>query len=127
MALALVGMPIAVLSTETIGSILDGGACGLPRGRHPDRRRATPSIRSSRSTAWWRSGLVHPEARQAQCGRPGRATRLVLGKPIGVGVMSAALKKDELDAEGYARMIASTTRAEHARAGRWPPCRVCMP
>jgi selenide,water dikinase len=35
---------------------------------------------------------------------------LVLGKPLGVGVLSAALKKEALDAEGYARMIATTTR-----------------
>ena len=35
---------------------------------------------------------------------------LVLGKPLGVGVMSAALKKDELDDDGYARMIATTTQ-----------------
>jgi selenide, water dikinase len=35
---------------------------------------------------------------------------LVLGKPLGVGVMSAALKKGELGAEGYARMMATTTQ-----------------
>ena len=32
------------------------------------------------------------------------------GIPLGVGVLSAALKKDRLDAEGYARMIENTTR-----------------
>jgi len=36
--------------------------------------------------------------------------RLVLGKPLGVGVLSAALKKEQLDAAGYARMIEVTTR-----------------
>jgi selenide, water dikinase len=35
---------------------------------------------------------------------------LVLGKPLGVGVLSAALKKGRLDDAGYARMIATTTR-----------------
>ena len=35
---------------------------------------------------------------------------LVLGKPLGVGVMSAALKKEQLGAEGYAQMIANTTK-----------------
>ena len=35
---------------------------------------------------------------------------LVLGKPLGVGVMSAALKKVALSAEGYAQMIAMTTK-----------------
>jgi selenide,water dikinase len=32
---------------------------------------------------------------------------LVLGKPLGVGVMSAALKKGELGDAGYAQMIAT--------------------
>ena len=40
--------------------------------------------------------------------RPGDA--LVLGKPLGVGVYSAALKKDQLTAPHYAAMIASTTQ-----------------
>ena len=35
---------------------------------------------------------------------------LVLGKPLGVGIYSAALKKDALDAANYAQMIASTTK-----------------
>jgi selenide,water dikinase len=35
---------------------------------------------------------------------------LVLGKPLGVGVMSAALKKGALDDAGYAQMIATTTQ-----------------
>jgi selenide,water dikinase len=34
----------------------------------------------------------------------------VLGKPLGVGVLSAALKKEQLGADGYARMIALTTQ-----------------
>jgi len=33
-----------------------------------------------------------------------------LGKPLGVGVMSAALKKGELGDTGYAQMIATTTQ-----------------
>jgi len=54
-------------------------------------------------------GLVHPDKVKRNAGaRVGDA--LVLGKPLGVGVLSAALKKDALDATGYARMIASTTR-----------------
>ena len=54
-------------------------------------------------------GLVHPERvhRNADA-RAGDV--LVLGKPLGVGVLSAALKKDALDAAGYARMIATTTQ-----------------
>jgi selenide,water dikinase len=35
---------------------------------------------------------------------------LVLGKPLGVGILSAALKKEQLSTQGYAQMIATTTR-----------------
>ena len=35
---------------------------------------------------------------------------LVLGKPLGVGIYSAALKKEKLGADGYAHMIGATTR-----------------
>ena len=35
---------------------------------------------------------------------------LVLGKPLGVGILSAVLKKGKLDAAGYAKLLASTTR-----------------
>ncbi len=53
-------------------------------------------------------GLVHPgRVKRNADARPGDV--LVLGKPLGVGVLSAALKKDALDADGYARMIATTT------------------
>ncbi len=107
-ALALVGMPISVLSTRTIGRILEGGAsvcraAGIPiAGGHTiDSVEAIYGLVAL--------GLVHPaRVKRNSDARPGDL--LVLGKPLGVGVMSAALKKGELDAEGYARMIATTTR-----------------
>lgn len=34
----------------------------------------------------------------------------MLGKPLGVGVVSAALKRGELDSEAYAQMLATTTK-----------------
>jgi selenide,water dikinase len=54
-------------------------------------------------------GLVHPKRikRNADA-RVG--DRLILGKPLGVGVLSAALKKNALSTEGYAQMIANTTQ-----------------
>ena len=108
MALALVGMPINVLSTATIGRILEGGnaACreaGIPiAGGHTiDSVEAIYGLVAM--------GLVHPKHvkrnADAQVG-----DRLVLGKPLGVGVMSAALKKEQLSPEGYAQMIAATTK-----------------
>jgi selenide,water dikinase len=35
---------------------------------------------------------------------------LILGKPLGVGILSAALKKGNLSAEGYKRMVEVTTQ-----------------
>ncbi len=107
MALALVGMPINVLSTATIGRVLEGGAtvcraAGIPiAGGHTiDSVEAIYGLVAL--------GLVHPRhiKRNADA-RVGDV--LVLGKPLGVGVMSAALKKGLLGDAGYAQMIASTT------------------
>jgi len=108
LALALVGMPISVLSTATIGRVLEGGAsvcraAGIPiAGGHTiDSVEAIYGLVAL--------GLVHPDhVKRNADARPGDV--LVLGKPLGVGVMSAALKKGELDAAGYDQMIANTTR-----------------
>lgn len=108
MALSLVGMPINTLSSDTIARILEGGAmacrdAGIPiAGGHTiDSVEAIYGLVAM--------GLVDPAHVKRNVGaRPGDL--LILGKPLGVGVMSAALKKEALDAEGYARMIAATTR-----------------
>ena len=39
---------------------------------------------------------------------------LILGKPLGVGILSAALKKDLLGPDGYREMIANTTKLNAA-------------
>jgi len=108
MALALVGMPINVLSTQTIVRILEGGAsvckaAGIPiAGGH-----TIDSVEPIYGLV--ALGLVHPSRIKRNAGaRPGDV--LVLGKPLGVGVLSAALKKNALPPEGYAQMIATTTR-----------------
>jgi selenide,water dikinase len=108
MALALVGMPIDKLPVETIGRILSGGetvcaAAGIPiAGGH-----TIDSVEPIYGLVVM--GLVHPNKLKrnadAQAG-----DKLILGKPLGVGVLSAALKKGALDAAGYATMIASTTQ-----------------
>ena len=108
MALALVGMPISVLSTDTIGKILAGGqavckAAGIPiAGGH-----TIDSVEPIYGLV--AMGLVHPKrVKRNADARVG--DRLILGKPVGVGVLSAALKKELLDAAGYAQMIATTTQ-----------------
>jgi selenide,water dikinase len=108
LALALVGMPINVLSTRTIGRVLEGGAaaCGaagipIAGGHSIDSVEAIYGLVAL--------GLVHPkQVKRNADAKPGDV--LVLGKPLGVGVMSAALKKEQLGANGYAQMIATTTK-----------------
>ncbi|SAI20807.1 selenophosphate synthetase [Bordetella ansorpii] len=107
MALAIVGMPINVLPHETIAEILRGGEsvcadAGIPvAGGH-----SIDSVEPIYGLA--AMGLVHPSRikRNADA-RAGDV--LILGKPLGVGVLSAALKKNLLDQDGYAAMIAATT------------------
>lgn len=108
MALALVGMPIDKLPVETIGKILAGGetvcaAAGIPvAGGH-----TIDSVEPIYGLVVM--GLVHPKKLKRNAdAKPGDT--LILGKPLGVGILSAALKKGALDADGYAAMIASTTR-----------------
>jgi len=108
MALALVGMPIQVLSTGTIGRILEGGASVCQRIGVPVAGGHTiDSVEAIYGLVVL--GLVHPEKLKRNCdAREGDL--LVLGKPLGVGVLSAALRKGELGPEGYARMLETTTR-----------------
>ncbi|MFT3803075.1 MAG: selenide, water dikinase SelD [Burkholderiaceae bacterium] len=108
MALALVAMPVDRLPVDTIRRILEGGeavcaAAGIPvAGGH-----TIDSVEPIYGLV--AMGLVHPKQlkRNSQA-RPGDV--LVLGKPLGVGVLSAALKKDRLPPGAYDAMIAHTTR-----------------
>jgi selenide,water dikinase len=108
MALALVGMPINVLPAEVIARILAGGeavcrAAGIPiAGGH-----SIDSVEPIYGLV--ALGLVHPQrVKRNADARVG--DRIILGKPLGVGILSAALKKDAVDASGYARMIETTTQ-----------------
>ncbi|HEY4080887.1 MAG TPA: selenide, water dikinase SelD [Burkholderiaceae bacterium] len=108
LALALVGMPLDKLPPEVIGRILQGGAdvcreAGIPiaGGHSIDVLEPIYGLVAL--------GLVHPKrVRRNADARAGDV--LILGKPLGVGLLSAALKKGLLDAEGYAQMLAATTQ-----------------
>jgi selenide,water dikinase len=108
MALALVAMPIDKLTVEQIGQVIRGGEsicreAGIPiAGGH-----TIDSVEPIYGLVVM--GLVHPKkVRRNADARAGDV--LVLGKPLGVGVLSAALKKNALDAAGYRRLIETTTR-----------------
>lgn len=108
MALALVGMPINKLPIETIGKIIKGGEsicseAGIPiAGGH-----TIDSVEPIYGLVVM--GLVHPSKIKRNADAKAGDV-LILGKPLGVGILSAALKKDALDTAGYATMIASTTK-----------------
>ena len=108
MALAIVGMPLEKLPLSVIQRILEGGesvcaSVGIPiAGGHsidtPEPIYGLVAL-----------GLVHPDRVKKNSGaRAGDV--LVLGKPLGVGILSAVLKKGMISAEGYRQMIECTTR-----------------
>jgi selenide,water dikinase len=108
LALAIVGMPVNVLPAETIAAILAGGAeacaaAGIPvAGGH-----SIDSVEPIYGLV--ALGLVHPDRIFTnRAARTGDA--LILTKPLGVGVLSAAFKQGRLDAAGYEALIASTTQ-----------------
>lgn len=107
MALAILGMPIGKLAPETIRAILAGGRsvcteAGIPvAGGH-----SIDSLEPIYGLAV--IGLAHPD--QIKRNRTARAgDALILTKPLGVGIYSAAFKKNRLSAKGYADFMASTT------------------
>ena len=108
MALAIVGMPINVLPHSVIADILRGGEsvcaeAGIPvAGGH-----SIDSVEPIYGLA--AMGLVHPgRVKRNADARAGDV--LILGKALGVGILSAALKKNRLDEAGYRVMIDTTTR-----------------
>ncbi len=114
LALAILGMPVAKLPAEQIRAILAGGASICAEAKVPIA--GGHSIDSAEPIYGLVAlGLVHPDRvltnREA---KPG--DRLLLTKPLGVGVLSAALKRGLLDDDGYRALVASTTRLNHVGA-----------
>jgi selenide,water dikinase len=107
-ALALVGMPVNTLPLDTIRLILEGGEsvcakAGIPiAGGH-----TIDSVEPIYGLV--AIGLVNPANLKRNTGAK-VGDKLILGKGLGVGLYSAAFKKEQLAAHDYATMIASTTQ-----------------
>jgi selenide,water dikinase len=107
-ALAVLGMPLEKLPLSVIRKILEGGesvcaAAGIPvaGGHSIDTLEPIYGLVAL--------GLVHPDkVKRNSAAKAGDV--LVLGKPLGIGILSAALKKGTLSQAGYAAMLDWTTR-----------------
>jgi selenide,water dikinase len=108
MALAILGMPVDKIAPEAVRMILEGGrevctAAGIPvAGGHsidcPEPVYGLAVIGTCKAE----------NIRRNADARPGDT--LILTKPLGVGIYSAAIKKGQLPNGGYTDMIATTTR-----------------
>ncbi len=107
-ALALVGMPVNQIPLDVIRRILEGGESVCARAGIPIAGGHTiDSVEPIYGLV--AIGLVDPRNLKRNAGaKPG--DKLILGKPIGVGIISAALKKGRVDDAGYKAMIATTTK-----------------
>lgn len=108
LALAIVGMPVDKLPSRVMRRIMEGGAevcrqAGIPLagGHSIDAPEPIYGLAAL--------GLVEPgRVKRNDGAHPGDV--LILGKPLGVGILSSALKKGMLDAQGYAQMLGVTTQ-----------------
>jgi len=105
--LAIVGMPVNKLPRDMVRAILAGGrsvaeAAGAPIAGGHSIDAAEPIY------GLVALGTTHPDRLKTNAGAKAGDV-LVLGKSIGVGVFSAALKRGELSPEAYDAMVASTT------------------
>ena len=107
-ALAIVGMPIATLPLDAIKRILNGGQsicakAGIPVAGGHTIDTAEPIY------GLVAIGVVDPKRLKRNAdARAGDA--IIIGKPLGIGIYSAALKRGALDADSYRAMLDSTTR-----------------
>ncbi len=107
MALAIVGMPLDKLPIEVIQKIMAGGQdvcakAGIPiaGGHSIDVLEPIYGLVAI--------GLVHPS--KVKTNRNAQVNdKIILGKPLGIGILSAALKKNLLSSSAYETMIRYTT------------------
>ena len=114
LALAILGMPVGRIAPEVVAGILRGGAekcaeAGIPvAGGHsidaPEPIYGLAVVGTCRREA----------VRRNADARAGDA--VILTKPLGVGIYSAAIKRAALDEAGYADFIATTTRLNRVGA-----------
>jgi len=108
LALALLGMPINTVPLDTIRRITLGGESVCAEAKIPIAGgHSIDTVEPIYGLVVL--GLVHPaKVKRNHTARAGDS--IVLGKPLGVGILSAALKQGKLSDAGYRRMVECTTR-----------------
>ena len=108
LAIAVLGMPLDRLEKPIISQILAGGAavCDAAKvvvggGHSIDAKEPFYGLAVI--------GLVEP-ARIKRNNTARTGDKLILGKGLGIGILSAALKKGKLSRDAYAEMIQTTTK-----------------
>jgi selenide,water dikinase len=107
-ALAIVGMPVNQLPLDTIRRILEGGESVCARAGIPVAGGHTiDSVEPIYGLV--AIGVVDPaHVKRNASARAGDV--VVLGKPLGVGIYSAALRRDALTHSQYEALVANTTK-----------------
>jgi selenide,water dikinase len=114
LALAILGIPVDKIPTETVQRILAGGVAVCADASIPVAGgHSIDSLEPIYGLAV--VGLVNPDRMLRNSGAKPR-DRLILAKRLGVGIFSAALKRGELDPADYSDMIASTTQLNRVGA-----------
>ncbi|HEY2815508.1 MAG TPA: selenide, water dikinase SelD [Casimicrobiaceae bacterium] len=107
-ALALVAMPVKELPLDVIRRIVAGGEAVCAKAGIPVAGGHTiDSVEPIYGLAV--IGHVHPDHIKRNGGAK-TGDVLILGKPLGVGVYSAALRKDALSASSYRDLVGCTTQ-----------------
>ena len=108
LALALLGMPLGKLPVEAVQRIVAGGhavckQAGVPIGGGHSIDSPEPMY------GLVALGLIDPK-KVKRNDRAQAGDVLILGKALGIGIMSAAIKKNELRPKAYEQMIESATQ-----------------
>jgi selenide,water dikinase len=108
MALAIAGFPVGKLEPSTVQQIFAGGHHVCSEAGIPIAGGHTIDI-GEPIYGLVAIGVIHPErVRSNATSRDGDL--LVLGKPLGIGILGAAANKGELDPVGYQQMVETATR-----------------
>jgi len=108
LALAVLGMPINTLPIESIQDIMKGGILCCQEAKIP-LAGGHSIVTQEPIFGLVVAGLVHPMyVKQNSNAKPG--DQIILTKPLGIGIMTTALKKGQLTADDYNEVLAVMTQ-----------------